>query len=41
MIYNVNNEIVCDYDCSNCIVSASCTDRVIEKDKEKNEQTDC
>ena len=36
MIYNVNNEVVCDYNCGNCLIAASCTDRVTEKeDKEE------
>jgi hypothetical protein len=28
MIYNVYNEVVCDYNCENCDVVESCTDKI-------------
>lgn len=37
MIYNVYNEIVCDLNCKNCVVCNSCTDRVTEKEEQKEE----
>jgi len=36
MIYNVYNEVVCDYNCENCDVAEDCTDR-ISKNKENIE----
>lgn len=35
MIYNVYNEVVCDYDCENCDDYDSCVDR-IEKEIKKD-----
>ena len=28
MIYNVYNEVVCDYNCENCDIIESCTDKI-------------
>ena len=27
-IYNTYNEIICDYNCENCDIADSCTDRI-------------
>lgn len=37
MPYNVNNEVLCDFDCLNCVIVSSCTDSIIEKEKKTNE----
>ena len=35
-IYNTYNEIVCDYNCENCDIADSCTDRIDGSNTDKN-----
>ena len=41
MIYNVYNEVVCDYICENCDVSEDCTDRITKNEISEHSNTDC
>lgn len=35
MIYNVYNEVICDYNCDACSVAEDCTDRVYDNNMHK------
>ena len=34
-IYNINNEVICDYNCDSCSQKSFCVDIVKSEDKEK------
>ena len=38
MIYNVNNEVECDYNCNCCEIAESCTDRVTDSEDRNAKQ---
>lgn len=38
MVYNVNNEVECDYNCNCCDIAASCTDCVTTDSEDQDEK---
>ena len=34
MIYNINNEVICDYNCSNCVANNYCPDKIVDNVEE-------
>ena len=41
MIYNVYNEVVCDFNCKFCKIIDDCPDRIEESEKIENNKNSC